>query len=100
MKPYHPSGLQRLLPRAPFAFGSGPELSGTRTAYPPRPAFEPRSEPRAEPARPALSRGESRAEPAPEGPTGGTPVHKFPVRPEPRVPSDLEIPTFIRRQMD
>jgi hypothetical protein len=27
-------------------------------------------------------------------------VHKFPVRPEPKVPSDLEIPTFIRRQMD
>jgi cell division protein FtsZ len=34
---------------------------------------------------------------------GSTPVHKFPTprpAPDPRMPSDLEIPTFIRRQMD
>ncbi|HEU0301470.1 MAG TPA: cell division protein FtsZ [Longimicrobium sp.] len=83
--------------------GSGAEISGTRTAYPPRPAFDTRPEPRPEPARPALSR-DARDEPRPETrqepQTGGTPVHKFPVRPEPKVPSDLEIPTFIRRQMD
>ncbi len=75
----------------------GADIAGTRTAYPPRPAFEPRDarmEPRPEPLRPAEPR------PEPVQPTGGTPVHKFPVRPEPKVPSDLEIPTFIRRQMD
>ncbi|HEX5869612.1 MAG TPA: cell division protein FtsZ [Longimicrobium sp.] len=82
----------------------GADIAGTRTAYPPRPAFEPRdarSEPRAEPLRPE-PRPEPRHEPRPEPvqQTGGTPVHKFPVRPEPKVPSDLEIPTFIRRQMD
>ncbi|HEX8692478.1 MAG TPA: cell division protein FtsZ [Longimicrobium sp.] len=50
----------------------------------------------------AWGRAEPRAEPA--APQQGTPVHKFPVPPrpvEPRSqPSDLEIPTFIRRQMD
>jgi cell division protein FtsZ len=80
--------------------GGGPEISGTRTAYPPRPSYDPRAEPRPEPVRPAMARPEPRPEPAPEPQTGGTPVHKFPVRPEPKVPSDLEIPTFIRRQMD
>jgi len=75
--------------------GGPADIAGTRTAYPPRPAFEPRdarSESRAEPLRP-----EPRPEPVQQT---GTPVHKFPVRPEPKVPSDLEIPTFIRRQMD
>jgi cell division protein FtsZ len=81
----------------------GIEGTTTRTTYPPRPAaFEPRAEPlRPEPLRPAGgdARGADRPEPA--QPAGGTPVHKFPPpRPEPRVPSDLEIPTFIRRQMD
>ena len=77
----------------------GADIAGTRTAYPPRPAFEPRdarSEPRPEPLRPE-PRPEVRPEPVQQT---GTPVHKFPVRPEPKVPSDLEIPTFIRRQMD
>ena len=74
---------------------SGPEGTTTRTTLPPRPAFDTRPEPRPEPARTFVER----TEPAP--PAGGTPVHKFPPpRPEPRVPSDLEIPTFIRRQMD
>ncbi|HEU4456471.1 MAG TPA: cell division protein FtsZ [Longimicrobium sp.] len=45
----------------------------------------------------------ARPEPA-APPSHSTPVHKFPVpprTPEPRsTPSDLEIPTFIRRQMD
>jgi cell division protein FtsZ len=40
----------------------------------------------------------------PEAPPGSTPVHKFPPpprpAPEPRTSNDLEIPTFIRRQMD
>ncbi|HEX2206029.1 MAG TPA: cell division protein FtsZ [Longimicrobium sp.] len=50
------------------------------------------------------------AEPASPPPTPArdaqphsTPVHRFPTPPRPadtRVPSDLEIPTFIRRQMD
>ena len=76
---------------------AGPEGTTTRTTYPPRPAFDTRPEP----LRPAAgdARERDRAEPA--QPAGGTPVHKFPPpRPEPRVPSDLEIPTFIRRQMD
>jgi len=78
--------------------GQGPEGTTTRTTYPPRPAFDPRPEPRVEPLRPVVD-GRDRSEPAPA--PGGTPVHKFPPpRPEPRVPSDLEIPTFIRRQMD
>jgi cell division protein FtsZ len=80
---------------------SGPEGTTTRTTYPPRPAYEPRPEPlRPEPLRPAA--GDARGvEREPAQPAGGTPVHKFPPpRPEPRVPSDLEIPTFIRRQMD
>jgi cell division protein FtsZ len=83
----------------------GADIAGTRTAYPPAPSFdrrdarvEPRPEPRAEPFRPEPLRPEPRPEPAQQ--SGGTPVHKFPVRPEPKVPSDLEIPTFIRRQMD
>jgi cell division protein FtsZ len=79
----------------------GPEGTTTRTTYPPRPMDGPRVEPRAEPLRPAVggdARERDRAEPSQPG---GTPVHKFPPpRPEPRVPSDLEIPTFIRRQMD
>lgn len=79
--------------------GQGPEGTTTRTTYPPRPAFDPRPEPRVEPLRPVAGDGRDRSEPAPA--PGGTPVHKFPPpRPEPRVPSDLEIPTFIRRQMD
>jgi cell division protein FtsZ len=88
--------------RAPRLNPTGPEGTTTRTTYPPRPAFDTRPEPRAEPLRPAGGDARERdraAEPAP--PAGGTPVHKFPPpRPEPRVPSDLEIPTFIRRQMD
>jgi cell division protein FtsZ len=77
----------------------GADIAGTRTAYPPRPAFDTRPEPRPEPVRHEPLRPEPRpAEPLPQA--GGTPVHKFPVRPEPKVPSDLEIPTFIRRQMD
>jgi cell division protein FtsZ len=78
----------------------GPEGTTTRTTYPPRP-IDTRPEIRPEPLRPAAgdARERDRAEPA--HPAGGTPVHKFPPpRPEPRVPSDLEIPTFIRRQMD
>ncbi|HVH12009.1 MAG TPA: cell division protein FtsZ [Longimicrobium sp.] len=79
--------------------GQGPEGTTTRTTYPPRPAFDPRPEPRVEPLRPVAGDGRDRSEPAPA--PGGTPVHKYPPpRPEPRVPSDLEIPTFIRRQMD
>jgi cell division protein FtsZ len=84
----------------------GGDIAGLRTAYPPAPAFggrDARNEPRQEPLRPEPLRPEPRAaEPRPEPAqqTGGTPVHKFPVRPEPKVPSDLEIPTFIRRQMD
>jgi cell division protein FtsZ len=87
--------------RAHQRLNQGPEGTTTRTTYPPRPAFDTRPEPRAEPLRPAGgdARGADRPEPA--QPAGGTPVHKFPPpRPEPRVPSDLEIPTFIRRQMD
>jgi cell division protein FtsZ len=83
--------------------GTGGDMAGMRTAYPPRPAFDTRPEPRSEPLRPEPRAAEPlRPEPRPEPvqPTGGTPVHKFPVRPEPKVPSDLEIPTFIRRQMD
>jgi cell division protein FtsZ len=80
----------------------GADIAGTRTAYPPQqPAFggrDARVEPRAEPLRPEPRAAEPRPEPV--QPAGGTPVHKFPVRPEPKVPSDLEIPTFIRRQMD
>jgi len=73
----------------------GPEGTTTRTTYPPRPAFDSRPEP----LRPAAGDRSDRAEPA--QPAGGTPVHRFPPpRPEPRVPGDLEIPTFIRRQMD
>ncbi|CAA9356970.1 MAG: Cell division protein FtsZ, partial [uncultured Gemmatimonadetes bacterium] len=84
-----------------------------RTAYPPRggevrhagdtrPAFgrpEPRPEPRAD-AR-AEPRLEHRPEPRPQPleEPGVTPLHRTP-RPEPKVPSDLDIPTFIRRQMD
>jgi cell division protein FtsZ len=68
--------------------GSGETKPPTaRTTLPPlRPA-----------ERPAAARSEgSRTDPAPGGQ-----VHRFPpARPEPRVPSDLEIPTFIRRQMD
>ncbi|HEX8362842.1 MAG TPA: hypothetical protein VF613_22150, partial [Longimicrobium sp.] len=70
-------------------------------------------------------RGGARAEPRPATPMYGTrqvtppppppqadspparetstPVHRFPTprpAPDPRMPSDLEIPTFIRRQMD
>jgi cell division protein FtsZ len=53
--------------------------AGTRTTFPP-----------ARPAEPARAEGPGTAQ-----------VHKFPPpRPEPKVPSDLEIPTFIRRQMD
>jgi len=80
----------------------------------PRPG-DARAEPRAEPrplsgsrtVMPAAAEGPvsppfARPEPAP--PQHSTPVHKFPVPPrpsEPRsTPSDLEIPTFIRRQMD
>jgi cell division protein FtsZ len=79
----------------------GADIAGTRTAYPPQPAFggrDARVEPRPEPLRPEPRAAEPRPEPV--QPAGGTPVHKFPVRPEPKVPSDLEIPTFIRRQMD
>ncbi|HEX8393569.1 MAG TPA: hypothetical protein VF665_14590, partial [Longimicrobium sp.] len=54
---------------------------------------EPRMEPRAD-------RLEHRPEPRPDAQPGVTPLHKVPPRPEPKVPSDLEIPTFIRRQMD
>jgi cell division protein FtsZ len=59
----------------------------------PRPA-EPRAEPRPEP-RPVL-RPEAAADPQ------ATPLHRWqPQRPADRgMPSDLEIPTFIRRQMD
>jgi cell division protein FtsZ len=90
------------------------DIAGTRTAYPPRggevrhasdtrpPAFgrpEPRPEPRAD-AR-VEPRLEHRPEPRPQplDEPGVTPLHRTP-RPEPKVPSDLEIPTFIRRQMD
>jgi cell division protein FtsZ len=86
------------------------DIAGTRTAYPPRgadvrpgaevrPAFgsrpEPRGDARVEP------RLEHRPEPRPQplDEPGVTPLHRTP-RPEPKVPSDLEIPTFIRRQMD
>jgi cell division protein FtsZ len=76
---------------------SGPEGTTTRTTLPPRPAYDTRPEIRPEPLRP--ERTGERAEPA--QPTGGTAVHRFPPpRAEPKVPSDLEIPTFIRRQMD
>jgi cell division protein FtsZ len=90
------------------------DIAGTRTAYPPRggevrhasdtrPAFgrpEPRPEPRAD-AR-VEPRLEHRPEPRPQplDEPGVTPLHRMPPRPEPKVPSDLEIPTFIRRQMD
>jgi cell division protein FtsZ len=66
---------------------------GTRTTLPPTRGGETSH---ADPARQEAPRpGAARPEPA-------TPqVHRFPpTRPEPRVPSDLEIPTFIRRQMD
>ena len=79
--------------RSHTRIGGGADIAGTRTAYPPRPALDARTEPRPQPARP-----EPEAEPAQQ--SGGTTVHKFPVRPEPKVPRDLEIPTFIRRQMD
>jgi cell division protein FtsZ len=79
----------------------GPEGTTTRTTYPPRP-LESRPEPlRPEPLRPAAGDARAVDRPEPAAPAGGTPIHKFPPpRPEPRVPSDLEIPTFIRRQMD
>jgi len=84
--------------------GAGADIAGTRTAYPPLPATDGRSaglDSRAEPrvaARP--ERLEHRPEPRAESQPGVTPLHKSPPRPEPKVPSDLEIPTFIRRQMD
>ncbi|HST60178.1 MAG TPA: cell division protein FtsZ [Longimicrobium sp.] len=81
----------------------GPEGTTTRTTYPPRPGFEPRPEPLRpeQPLRPAAGDARERDRGEPAQPAGGTPVHKFPPpRPEPRVPSDLEIPTFIRRLMD
>lgn len=88
--------------RAHQRLNQGPEGTSTRTTYPPRPAFDTRPEPRPEPLRPAAGDARERPDRAePAQPAGGTPVHKFPPpRPEPRVPSDLEIPTFIRRQMD
>jgi cell division protein FtsZ len=60
------------------------------------------------PPRSGTAAGDARGEPRPQSPSSpdrepnGTPVHRFPSpRPaEPRTPSDLEIPTFIRRQMD
>jgi cell division protein FtsZ len=63
--------------------------------------------------RQVMPSGPSAQQPAPAVPaeapaahvrdTGSTPVHRFPPPrsvAEPRMPSDLEIPTFIRRQMD
>jgi cell division protein FtsZ len=77
--------------RADFRSGARatPDGPGTRTTFPPpRPAADARAD-----ARPETPRQEPDA--------GGTPVHRFPPpRPEPKVPSDLEIPTFILRQMD
>jgi hypothetical protein len=52
--------------------------------------FRPR--PAAEPLQPAAER-----DPQPARDTRVTPL---PVRPEKSTPNDLEIPTFIRRQMD
>ena len=80
--------------------GQGIEGTTTRTTFPPRP-LETRPETRPEPLRPAAADARSVDRQEPAQPSGGTPIHKFPPpRPEPRVPSDLEIPTFIRRQMD
>ncbi len=89
-------------PRAP--------LTGTRQVLPgggqfERPDRTERPERTERPAPPAAPRADDAQRPAAPAPQrdGGTPVHKFPPpRPaaEPRVPSDLEIPTFIRRQMD
>jgi cell division protein FtsZ len=63
--------------------GEGGGTPQTRTTFPP-----PRPE----------ARPEARPEPREAAPAA---VHRFPPpRPEPRIPSDLEIPTFIRRQMD
>ena len=70
------------------------DIAGTRTAYPPR-GGEVRH---ATDTRPAFGRPEPRPQPLDE--PGVTPLHRTPPRPEPKVPSDLEIPTFIRRQMD
>jgi cell division protein FtsZ len=83
-------------PRAP--------LSGTRQVLPGGGQFE-RPERTERPAPTAAPRADDAARTPAPAPArdGGTPVHKFPPpRPaaEPRVPSDLEIPTFIRRQMD
>jgi cell division protein FtsZ len=71
--------------------GAG-EGTTTRTTFPPaRSGDEARAD----------ARTETRTDGPRSEPSGGTPVHKFPPpRPEPKVPSDLEIPTFIRRQMD
>ena len=67
---------------------------GSVTQRAPEPRAEPRPETRPEP-RPLL-RPEPTAEPV------ATPIHRWPPqRPADRgIPNDLEIPTFIRRQMD
>ncbi|HEU0012904.1 MAG TPA: cell division protein FtsZ [Longimicrobium sp.] len=70
----------------------GADPGATRVTYPPaRPPVEVlRPEPRAVAPPPPPPAAAPPAEPG---------VVRFP-RPEPRVPNDLEIPTFIRRQMD
>ncbi len=78
-----------------------------------RPDFRsPRSSADARPATPMYgTRPVTPSAPPPQAPVAetpppresSTPVHRFPTprpAPDPRMPSDLEIPTFIRRQMD
>ncbi|HEY0155160.1 MAG TPA: cell division protein FtsZ [Longimicrobium sp.] len=83
-----------------------PDFRGGRTSVEPRthatPMYGTRqvmpAGPVSPPPAPVEAQGSNGRESA-----GSTPVHKFPPprpAPDPRMPSDLEIPTFIRRQMD
>ncbi|HEX8455279.1 MAG TPA: hypothetical protein VF647_24590, partial [Longimicrobium sp.] len=83
-----------------------PDFRGARTSVEPRthatPMYGTRQVMPAGPVSPPPAPVETQGSNGRES-GGSTPVHKFPPprpAPDPRMPSDLEIPTFIRRQMD